>query len=482
MSANNSINSVGTKPAKIKKFGKMVSIAHIPELKEKYKTDEVPMNDRGELISNTDDEFDLPIDEEGEKKIDADGNLLGGREYKFRTFTLNTRSNKNKRYALAADMSKILDYKRGALLFINHKYTIFKCHLTDEEKSMLQKETTILNNITSLNMHKAVLIVPARSLFREFGYKCIKNGVPGQDDYYVNIVPYPEYPESISTVNSSKIYQYLKPYVKDPSVDVFPPNKSHDSSVYSTQNYLVQQQQLMIQQQRQKQQLQPIYHEGVNKNSGTNLSQSPSVSNLARQTEQFYTRSGSNVKDQFDSTPIATNNTNGNFGSVMRSQLLYNPEVKFIRENNSRRIVDMFDMMQSNLNISLNAKMTKENWIFMHADACSRLNYDLYESRERWQFIKNRGVRDPYTNGFHVPKFTQPTKIISRNKVVKNNSNSNNKKKSGVDIELFLKDDDFYKVKTGLKDLPGLENLKKLIKDKDVLDAIDDQVEYETNN
>lgn len=475
MSSHNSVISIGGKPSKVKKFGKIVFIGHIPELKEKYNTDEVPMNDKGELISNTDDEFDLPLDEEGEKKVDANGNLLGGREYRFNTFTLRTRANTSKRYALAADMSKILDYKRGALLFINHKYTLFKCYLTDNEKTMMQNETNILDKITSLNMHKAVLIVPARSLFREFGYKCIKNGVPGEDDYYVKALPYPEYPENLSGVSTSKIYQYLKPLVKDTSVDVFPPQKSYEAPSSNAPSYQVQQQQ------RQRTPQQTIYHEGAAKSVSASVPQAISTSNLAKQTEQFYSRSGASEQEQFDSTNASNSNTGGNFTSVTRSQLLYNPHVQYIREDSSKRVVDMFDMMQSNLNISLNAKMTKENWIYMHADACSRLNYDLYENRERWQFVKNRGVRDPYTNGFHVPKFTQPTKIRSLKRVAKEQVGGS-KPQSGLEIEWYLKDDDMHKVKTGLKDLPGLEHLARLLDDEEVLEAIEAQVQYESES
>lgn len=467
MSVGSSNAHFGGKTGKVKKFCKMVSVAHIPELKEKFRTEEVPMNDKGELIENKDDEFVLPIDEEGETKVDTDGNLLGGREYKFKTFTLKTRNNKNKRYALAAEMSKLLDYKRGALLFVNHKYTLFKCYLTESEKEMLKEESDVLDNISSLNLHKAVLIVPARSLFREFGYKCVKNGVPVQDDYYVSVAPYPEYPENVSSVSSLKIYEHLKPYVKDPSVDVYPPSRSSDMSAFSSASL-------------QQNQQQSLYNDRNVKSSNTNLSQSFSGSNLARQGDQFYSRGSTNNQESIELSNGPNSNPGSNNNSVTRSQLLYSPHVQYIREGSCKRVVDMFDMMQSNLNISLNAKMTKENWIFMHAEACSRLNYDLYENRERWQFVKNRGVRDPYTNSLHVPKFTQPTRILSRNKVFK--KSKDDKKCSGINIELLFKDDNVHTVRTGLSTLPGLENLVKTIKDKEILDAIQQQIQYEENN
>ncbi|XBW36997.1 hypothetical protein QEN19_002577 [Hanseniaspora menglaensis] len=469
MSTSNSILTTTSKNLKPKRFVKMVSIGHIPELKEKHKADEIPMNDKGELISNEDDEFVLPIDEEGEKKVDINGDLLDGREYKFNTFTLKTRSNPNKKYVLASDMAKILDYTRGALLFINHKYTIFKCHLTDEEKEMLKNESNVLDNITSLNLHKAVLIVPARSLFREFGHKCIKGGVAYKDDYYTSTVPYPEYPESVSSVSNSKIYQYLQPYVKDPNVDVFPPKMIIESAATTISSY-----DSFTQPQIKRNRSQPQTPEVLAK-----LASTANNININKQTEQFYTRSSTNTHDQYDSISISPSNATGNTNTVTRSHVLYNPQVQYIREDSSKRVVDMFDMMQSNLNISLNAKMTKENWIFMHAEACSRLNYDLYENRERWQFVQNRGVRDPYTNGLHVPKFTQPTRILSKNKIIKNRKKNSS---IGIDIEFFLKDDNLYKVKTGLNTLPGLEHMKQYIDDKEILDAIEQQVDYENNN
>lgn len=157
---------------------------------------------------------------------------------------------------------------------------------------------------------------------------------------------------------------------------------------------------------------------------------------------------------------------------VYKSDLLTKKKSELLQEDKSRRILDLFNMMQSNLNISLNADMNQENWIYLHADACSRSNYDMYENRERWQFVTNRGLRDVYTNVLHVPKFTQPTKVIS--KVYKNGKDNK--------YTIGLQDSDIYKVKTGLKDLPGLENMMELIDDEEVKDAIKAQVDYEVNN
>src|SRR5262249_26815676 len=49
---------------------------------------QLPVDEAGNTLNIVNDEVELPEDPEGEEKIDKNGELKGGREYRVRTFTL----------------------------------------------------------------------------------------------------------------------------------------------------------------------------------------------------------------------------------------------------------------------------------------------------------------------------------------------------------------------------------------------------------
>ncbi|KAL6949308.1 hypothetical protein ACO0OE_001391 [Hanseniaspora uvarum] len=468
MAPNWNVNKVN----KAKKYGKILNISHLPELKEKFNTDEIPITDAGEIIPLKDDEFELPVDPEGELKVDLNGNLKNSKTYKFKTFTIDTRPNKDKLYVLAADVAKVFDYKRAAVLFLNHKLTLYKSYLTEDEKKYLLDNSTVLDNVTPMNLTKSILVITAKSLFKEFGHKTINNGKPIEDDYYNTVFPYEKSELDVTSKPLSEIYQYLKPYMDDQEADVpLPPKPSQVESIkpkFSTTvvNKVNERPEEEIIAQKEN-----VLYQSVLNRENKDIDLSALLANNGKDGKYINIETtAKNIENINDEDVISA--LPPTWKKVYKSDMLTKKKSSILQEDKSRRILDLFNMMQSNLNISLNADMNQENWIYLHADACSKSNYDMYENRERWQFILNRGVRDVYTNVLHVPKFTQPTKVIS--KTFKNGKENK--------YSIGLQDNDVYKVKTGLQDLQGLEDMVNLIDDDEIKDAIKAQVDYEVNN
>lgn len=116
-------------------------------------------------------------DESGEKKVDDMGYLQGGREYKLRTFTLPGRG--NKLFMLATECARTLQYRDSYLLF-NKNRSLFKIIANAKEK-----EELVLHEILPYSYRsRQIAIVTARSMFRQFGSRVIKDGRRVRDDYW----------------------------------------------------------------------------------------------------------------------------------------------------------------------------------------------------------------------------------------------------------------------------------------------------------
>ncbi|KAJ1677497.1 hypothetical protein EV182_006049, partial [Spiromyces aspiralis] len=138
----------------------------------------VKWEDKG-VLPESEEEYSDGHDEEGEKKIDANGELQGGREYIFRTFTSPYRLNPKKLYVLSMDCCKYLGYRDSYVLFKNNPGLI-RLSATEEEREMFIKQ-----GVMSGSMRKRdVAMVTARSLFRVFGALTIKDGRYVNDDYF----------------------------------------------------------------------------------------------------------------------------------------------------------------------------------------------------------------------------------------------------------------------------------------------------------
>ncbi|KAK8048585.1 chromatin structure-remodeling complex subunit rsc7 [Apiospora phragmitis] len=103
------------------------------------------------------------IDEAGEKKVMPNGQLLGNREYRCRTFLVPNRG--DKLFMLATECARVLGYRDSYLLF-NKNRSLFKIIANQVEKDDL------------------IAIVTARSMFRQFGSRVIVNGRRVRDDYW----------------------------------------------------------------------------------------------------------------------------------------------------------------------------------------------------------------------------------------------------------------------------------------------------------
>ncbi|OAL25585.1 hypothetical protein AYO20_10426 [Fonsecaea nubica] len=117
------------------------------------------------------------FDDAGEKKVDHLGYLQGGREYKIRTFTLPGRG--QKLFMLATECARQLQYRDSYLLF-NKNRSLFKIIASVKEKEELVNREILPYSYRS----RQIAVVTARSMFRQFGSRVIKDGRRVRDDYW----------------------------------------------------------------------------------------------------------------------------------------------------------------------------------------------------------------------------------------------------------------------------------------------------------
>lgn len=117
------------------------------------------------------------IDEFGEKKVMANGQLLGGRTYRCRTFLVPNRG--DRLFMLATECARVLGYRDSYLLF-NKNRSLFKIIASQPEKDDLVAQEILPFSYRS----RQIAIVTARSMFRQFGSRVIENGRRVRDDYW----------------------------------------------------------------------------------------------------------------------------------------------------------------------------------------------------------------------------------------------------------------------------------------------------------
>jgi hypothetical protein len=116
-------------------------------------------------------------DDAGEKKVDPLGYLQGGREYKIRTFTLPGRG--QKLFMLATECARQLQYRDSYLLF-NKNRSLYKIIASAKEKEDLVNHEILPYSYRS----RQIAVVTARSMFRQFGSRVIRDGRRVRDDYW----------------------------------------------------------------------------------------------------------------------------------------------------------------------------------------------------------------------------------------------------------------------------------------------------------
>ncbi|PKS06419.1 hypothetical protein jhhlp_007167 [Lomentospora prolificans] len=116
-------------------------------------------------------------DEFGEKKVMLNGQLLGNREYRCRTFLVPNRG--DKLFMLATECARVLGYRDSYLLF-NKNRSLYKIIASQVEKDDLVAQEILPFSYRS----RQIAIVTARSMFRQFGSRVIVNGRRVRDDYW----------------------------------------------------------------------------------------------------------------------------------------------------------------------------------------------------------------------------------------------------------------------------------------------------------
>ncbi|KAL8799815.1 MAG: hypothetical protein Q9182_005610 [Xanthomendoza sp. 2 TL-2023] len=137
---------------------------------------QVPLDKEGNMANVKNDEIELSEDPEGETKVDKNGVLLGDREYKVRVFTISGKA--DRLYMLSTEPARCIGFRDSYLFFQKHK-TLWKIILTEEAKLDLIQRSLIPHSYKG----RAIGVVTARSVFREFGAKIVIGGRKVTDDY-----------------------------------------------------------------------------------------------------------------------------------------------------------------------------------------------------------------------------------------------------------------------------------------------------------
>ena len=139
---------------------------------------QVPLDKEGNMANVKDDEIELPPDLEGETKVDKNGVLSGNREYKVRVFTISGKG--DKLYMLSTEPARCIGFRDSYLFFQKHR-TLWKIILAEEAKRDLIDRNLIPHSYKG----RAIGVVTARSVFREFGSRIVVGGRKIIDDYQV---------------------------------------------------------------------------------------------------------------------------------------------------------------------------------------------------------------------------------------------------------------------------------------------------------
>lgn len=137
---------------------------------------QVPVDKDGKMMDVINDEVSLPPNPQGDTKVDENGHLQGGREYRVRTFTLLGRG--DRLYMLSTEPARCIGFRDSYLFFQKHKM-LFKIIIDDEAKRDLIERDIIPHSYKG----RAIGVVTARSVFREFGAKIVVGGKKIVDDY-----------------------------------------------------------------------------------------------------------------------------------------------------------------------------------------------------------------------------------------------------------------------------------------------------------
>lgn len=140
--------------------------------------DDIFYDDKGNEINVQNDEIVLDDeDPKGVAKIDALGFLKGDRKFRVKTFTVFGKG--ERQYMVSTEPARLVGFRDSYLLFKTHQ-SLFKKVCTNEEKMDLIRRHLIPTSYKG----RAVNLVTARSIFREFGARMIVDGKKVTDDFW----------------------------------------------------------------------------------------------------------------------------------------------------------------------------------------------------------------------------------------------------------------------------------------------------------
>ena len=137
---------------------------------------QVPLDKEGNMANVVDDEIELPEDPEGELKVDKNGHLKDGREYRVRVFTIQGKG--DRLYMLSTEPARCIGFRDSYLFFQKHRQ-LFKIILPEDAKRDLIERNLIPHSYKG----RAIGVVTARSVYREFGARIVIGGKKVTDDY-----------------------------------------------------------------------------------------------------------------------------------------------------------------------------------------------------------------------------------------------------------------------------------------------------------
>ncbi|KAI9892391.1 MAG: Phosphoacetylglucosamine Mutase [Vezdaea aestivalis] len=139
-------------------------------------TTQLTIDKEGTTVEVIDDEAILPEDPQGEAKVDKNGNLQGGREYRCRTFTLLGKD--DRLYMLSTEPARCIGFRDSYLFFQKHP-VLFKFVIDDAIKHDMIDRKLMPHSYKG----RTIGVVTARSVFREFGAQIVIGGKKVVDDY-----------------------------------------------------------------------------------------------------------------------------------------------------------------------------------------------------------------------------------------------------------------------------------------------------------
>lgn len=140
--------------------------------------EDVYYDDKGNEIDIKNDEVVMENeDPNGLEKIDENGFLQGDRKFRVKTFTLLGKG--ERQYMVSTEPARLVGFRDSYLLFKTH-LKLFKKVCTHDEKMDLINRHLIPTSYKG----RAVNLVTARSIFREFGARMIIGGKKVIDDFW----------------------------------------------------------------------------------------------------------------------------------------------------------------------------------------------------------------------------------------------------------------------------------------------------------